>query len=152
MVLKSKIILQVLLLHVFFISCKNETNVSQIGLWKSEIRKTEKAFSDMAQKEGVARAFETYCANDVVMMRNNKLIKGKDALKAYFSDQNSSVNFKLSWEPDFVDVSSSGDLGYTYGSYTLSYRDSTGKEIQNMGIFHTVWKRQPDQTWKFVWD
>ncbi|RIV68749.1 YybH family protein [Flagellimonas aequoris] len=140
------------LIVLLWLGCNTPTKKSKLETWKQEIRDTEKAFSNMAQKEGVAKAFETYCANDVVMMRNNKLVKGKDGLKTYFSHQTSSSNFKLSWAPDFVDVSSSGDLGYTYGKYQLTYKDSTGAEMQNTGVFHTVWKRQPDQTWKFVWD
>ncbi|WP_183114754.1 YybH family protein [Flagellimonas pelagia] len=150
--MRSKISLPFMVLLVFFFSCKKETNISMLESWKREILATEKAFSELSEKEGVAKAFETYCANDVVMMRNNKLVKGKDGLKAYFSHQTSSSNFKLSWKPDFVDVSSSGDLGYTYGKYQLTYKDSTGAQVQNTGIFHTVWKRQPDQSWKFVWD
>lgn len=140
------------LIALMCFGCNTPAKKLKLETWKQEIRDTEKAFSDMAQKEGVAKAFEAYCAHDVVMMRNNKLVKGKDGLKAYFSKQASSSNFTLSWEPDFVDVSTAGDLGYTYGKYILTYRDSTGAEVQNTGIFHTVWKRQPDQTWKFVWD
>ena len=46
----------------------------------------------------------------------------------------------------------SRDLGYTYGHYTFSYIDSGGNKIENKGVFHTVWKRQSDGTWRFVWD
>ena len=58
----------------------------------------------------------------------------------------------LSWKPDFVDVSASGDLGYTYGHFTYSYTDSTGTIMESSGVFHTVWKRQADGSWLFVWD
>ena len=57
-----------------------------------------------------------------------------------------------SWKPDFVDVSSSGDLGYTYGQYTFIRLDSIGNETASQGIFHTVWKRQSDGNWRFVYD
>lgn len=36
--------------------------------------------------------------------------------------------------------------------YTYSVTDSTGETKSSSGIFHTVWKRQADGTWKFVWD
>ena len=58
----------------------------------------------------------------------------------------------LVWKPDYVDVSESGDLAYTYGKYTFTSRDSTGRKVVSKGIFHTVWKRQEDGSWKFVWD
>jgi ketosteroid isomerase-like protein len=49
-------------------------------------------------------------------------------------------------------VSACGDLGYTWGSYTFTATDSLGATHRSEGIFHTVWKRQPDGSWKFVWD
>ena len=51
-----------------------------------------------------------------------------------------------------MDVSESGDLAYTYGKYTFSAFDSNAKKIEAKGIFHTVWKRQEDGSWKFVYD
>ncbi|MFC2138829.1 YybH family protein, partial [Bacteroidota bacterium] len=59
---------------------------------------------------------------------------------------------KLEWKPDYIDVSTSGDLGYTFGKFTFSAKDTTGKLIESEGIFHTVWKRQEDGSWKYVWD
>ena len=42
-----------------------------IKKWKIEILDTEKEFSEMASKEGIATAFLKYAAEDVVLMRNN---------------------------------------------------------------------------------
>jgi ketosteroid isomerase-like protein len=58
----------------------------------------------------------------------------------------------LVWKPDYVDVSKSGDLGYTYGTYNYTSLDSLGNEQSSSGVFHTVWKRQEDSSWKFVSD
>jgi len=44
------------------------------------------------------------------------------------------------------------DLEKEYGKYSYSIIDSTGTEISSNGIFHTVWKKQPDGSWKYVWD
>ena len=120
-----------------------------IETWKHEIMDTELRFSNMAQKEGMNTAFLAFVADDGVLLRNDKLIKGKDSIKSYMKNSNSKG---LAWKPDFVDVSSSGDLGYTYGEYTYTYQDSLGNDVASKGIFHTVWKRQQDGSWKFVWD
>lgn len=61
-------------------------------------------------------------------------------------------NETLTWKPTFVDVSKSGDMAFTYGDFVFTYLDSLGNKKQNKGIFHTVWKRQNDSSWKFVWD
>ena len=114
---------------------------------------TETLFAEMASKEGIPVAFEAFASEEAVLMRNNKLVIGKTELKRYFETQKASLNdVKLSWKPDFVDVSTSGDLGYTYGQYKLTYKDSIGVIQESTGIFHTVWKRQLDNSWKFVWD
>ena len=111
------------------------------------------SFSELAGKEGISKAFMTYAAEDAVLMRNNKLVIGKNNLSVLFENQASAPNDeKLSWKPDFVDVSASGDLAYTYGQFIYSYTDSTGTTIESEGVFHTVWKKQADGSWKFVWD
>lgn len=86
-------------------------------------------------------------------MRDNRLIIGKDALVESLNENSrASANVSLEWKPDFVDVAASGDLGYTYGKYTYTSIDSAGNELVSKGVFHTVWKRQPNGSWKFVWD
>ena len=72
-------------------------------------------------------------------------------MAAYF-DRIKLRNISLDWYPDFIEVSDAGDLGYTYGHYTFSATDAEGKPVQDAGIFHTVWKRQADGQWRFVWD
>lgn len=107
----------------------------------------------MAQKEGIAKAFVAYAAEDAVLLRNNSLIIGIDSLRENFNRQKSQPGkVSLSWKPDFVDVASSGDLGYTYGKYVYTTTDSTGTKNAVEGVFHTVWKRQADGKWKYVWD
>jgi len=43
-------------------------------------------------------------------------------------------------------------MAYTYGKYTMTIIDSAGESKVSNGIFHTVWKKQKDGSWKFVWD
>jgi len=134
-------------------SCSVETEKDSAEKWKSEILETEENFAKMAGEEGIPKAFMTFAAEDAVLMRNNKLVIGKKNLSVLFENQASKPkDEKLSWKPDFVDVSASGDLAYTYGKYTYSFTDSTGTTIESEGVFHTVWKRQVDGSWRFVWD
>lgn len=126
-----------------------EDDNSRIEKWKQEILDTERSFAKMASEEGIYKAFTYYAADEAVLMRNNKLIIGKPAIMQLYQGKDSKG---LSWEPDFVDVATSGDLGYTYGRYTFTYADSSGKTVTDRGVFHTVWKRQEDGSWKYVWD
>jgi ketosteroid isomerase-like protein len=139
------------LLILLFFGCDTPDTNTNMEQWKAEIMEVEKAFNHMAQQEGVAKAFLFYAADDGVIMRGNNVIKGKAAI-GQWTEENIQADQRLSWKPSFVEVSQSGDLAYTYGDYTFSYPDTLGEIITTTGIFHTVWKRQADGDWKFVWD
>ena len=149
----KKFVQLILPLFICFYACNTASKKEPIEKWKDEILETEKDFATMAQQEGISEAFLFYAAEDAVLMRNNSLIIGIEALKERF-EKDKSVGDKVSldWKPDFVDVASSGDLGYTYGKYTYTTTDSIGKSKVIEGVFHTVWKRQADGKWKYVWD
>jgi ketosteroid isomerase-like protein len=143
----------VLIAFLGLISCKTAGEKESIERWKQEILETEQNFADMAKEQGIASAFLAFAAEDAVIMRNDSIIAGRNDLVLYFENHNpDNGDVTLTWKPDFVDVSSSGDLGYTYGPYKVSYSDSSGMKRESTGVFHTVWKRQPDGSWKFVWD
>lgn len=139
-----------LLLFVFF-GCSDSKESNEMEKWKAEIMKVEKAFNDMAQKEGLVKAFEFYAAPEGVIRRSKKIVKGKVAIAEWYKND-VKPNETLTWTPTFIDVSKSGDMAYTYGDFIFTYPDSLGNKKSNTGIFHTVWKRQEDGKWKFVWD
>lgn len=130
------------------VSCKH---AAEIDAAKNEILQTEKAFEEMASEKGLAEAFYYFADQNAAIRRgNDSLIIGKENIKLYY-DKNSNPNAKLRWTPDFIEVSDCGTLGYTYGKYLFTVQDSTGKNIEYKGIFHTVWKKQ-NNDWKYVWD
>ncbi len=145
-------LLATIMLMFFFAACVPNQKHDQTEVWKKEILDAERAFDSLAQVTSIQQAFVTFAAEEVTVLRNNNLIKGKSALKNYFVADAQTDKVSLTWKPDFVDVSASGDLGYTYGKYVYAATDSLGNTKSNEGIFHTVWKRQQDGSWKFVWD
>ena len=140
-----------LFLSTALISCSVNPRPEQMEKWKSEIMEAEQAFNDLAEKQGLAVAFGTFAAKDGVIRRRGKVIKSPAAIRAWY-EEDAQPGDTLSWKPDFIDVSKSGDLGYTYGGFTFKYLDSLGNQKVNTGTFHSVWKRQANGEWKFVWD
>ena len=143
-----KNISQIIIFLLLLFACKAKNNDDLTEKWKQEIRQVEKDFSEMSQKKGIHDAFMYYAAEDAVLKRDS-LIIGKENIDKHLKNSKSR---NLSWTPSFVDVSSSGDIGYTYGTYTFAYKDSLGKSQKDIGLFHTVWKRQDNGLWKFVYD
>ncbi len=133
------------------ISCHAQRKLSRVSQGKQEIMAAEAAFARMSETEGIAAAFSHFAAEDAVIERNNELIKGKKAIMDYMKARNWE-GISLEWAPEYVDVSQCGTLGYTYGKYTITRADSLGKRERSQGSFQTIWKRQADGSWKFVWD
>ena len=116
------------------------------------IATAEKDFQKMTVDKGIAEAFWFYAdSNATIKRQNDTLIHGKDAIRNYYSDP-SYGNASVTWSPDFTEASEDGSFGYTYGNYTWQSKDSTGKTTEFKGVFHTVWKKQADGSWKYVWD
>lgn len=138
-----------LIILCFTSSCQNNSN--QQEMMKQEVLDTEKAFAVMATRSGITEAFLHFADENAVLLRNGILIKGKNAIRTYFESQD-LTNAQLKWTPEFVEIASSFDLAYTYGSFTFTSPDENGNIVTKSGIFHTVWKKQSDNSWKFVWD
>jgi ketosteroid isomerase-like protein len=118
----------------------------------NEIAQTEKAFEKMASEKGIAEAFYYFADEKAVIKReNDTLIVGKENIKIYYEKRNNK-NATVNWTPDFIEVSDCGTLGYTYGKYGWKIKNEKDESIEYKGIFHTVWKKQKDNTWKYVWD
>ena len=123
----------------------------QLEKYKTEIFETERAFAQLAKEQGLKVAFSTYASDEAVLHRENKLIKGRQAIAEYF-EQQTLRNVRLEWVPEFVSVAASGDLGYTYGKFNFEGTDEMGEVVRVEGIFHTVWKREESGEWRYVWD
>jgi ketosteroid isomerase-like protein len=138
----------ILVLIPLLYSCKQSVSIEAA---KNEILLTEKAFEKMASGQGLSAAFYYFAAEDAVIRRgNDSLITGRENIKNYY-DKNADPNVKLSWTPDFIGVSDCGTLGYTYGKYLFSVRDTSGKNTELKGVFHTIWRKQNNE-WRYVWD
>ena len=61
-------------------------------------------------------------------------------------------NVTLKWQPIKADVSASGDLGYTVGTWQLTGKSRKGDPVSMTGKYMTVWKKQTGGSWKVVAD
>ncbi len=125
---------------------------------KAELAQTERAFCALAARSGIAEAFLANMAPECFLPERLGLTRAEFAARVAASRARSGQKegpnpaFQLTWEPLQVDVSADGTLGYTWGRYEATERAPDGKTTATPGIFVTIWKRQPDGSWKFVYD
>src|SRR6266699_4016039 len=131
-----------LLLHA---GCSGKKTING-SVAKQEMVNTDIAFSDYSKKHGMKKAFIEYIDDDGVLLRPDHLpIVGADAID--FLTQLNDSSYTLTWKPSGSAISSSADLGYTYGIYNVQLPDTNLS-----GTYVSVWKKQPDGKWKFVLD
>ena len=144
-----KAFLSIIILTITMASCQNTADQASL---EKEIFQTEKAFEKMASEKGIAEAFYYYAAEDAVIKReNDTLIIGKKNIRTYYEKINDEKT-TVSWTPDYINMSADGTMAYTYGKYLWKIKDEQGEIAEYKGVFHTVWKKQADKSWKYVWD
>lgn len=134
-------------LILFLSACDTQTHATtEKSADVQEIINADKAFSDMSRQLGMKKAFLQYISKEGVMLRPGYMpIVGAEAID--FLSQINDTAYKISWVPSHGDIAKSGEMGYTYGVYTLATADTTLK-----GTYVSIWKRQSDGEWKFVLD
>jgi ketosteroid isomerase-like protein len=149
MIMRVNFLISGIIFGILIQSCTTKT--VDLEKLRQEVVETEKAFNDHAAVEGLKSAFMAYADEEAVLNRRGRVIKGKEAIGAYF-DGFDYESVSLTWKPDFVEVAEAGDMAYTYGLFEFVSTDSLGVEQRSQGVFHTIWKKQTDGSWRYVWD
>jgi uncharacterized protein (TIGR02246 family) len=144
-----KIVLNFICLSIL---CSCATNHSDLEAEGLKLTQLSKEWSNAAATTDTAKIL-SYWADDAVVMSPGQLpLKGKDAIRAMVVGSFKIPGFKISWEPISVSVAQSGDLAYMIEANQITVNDSLGKPIvqKNKGV--TIWKKQPDGSWKNIVD
>ncbi len=118
---------------------------------KQEIVDADRSFSKMASEKGIAQAFLYYADEKVIKPTTGQQpIVGKFALLEWYK-MNPPGDYTLTWEP--LRAEASGNLGYTFGGYTLVSKTADGKrDTTQYGNYVSIWKRKKDGSWRYVID
>jgi ketosteroid isomerase-like protein len=119
---------------------------------ESAIRKADIDWSNAAQTKQ-ADAWVAFYSDDVTFLAPNApMVSGKDAARKAIGDLLSLPGLSLKWEPKKIEVSKSGDIAYSVGTYEMSLNDPKGNPIMERGKYTEVWKKQADGSWKCAVD
>ena len=118
--------------------------LKSLGQARQAVIDAENSFAAQATQAGTKAAFLAFSAPTGFIAEGGKLVDAQEVWRA----RPAQPNTRLSWYPVLADVAQSGDLGYTTGPWT---RLKDGQP-QAAGEYVTVWRKQPDGTWKFAID
>jgi ketosteroid isomerase-like protein len=122
---------------------KTTLNAGQV---RSELKKAEIEFCAAIRSKGFSKAADEFIDKQVRVHRQRVVpIVGIDSARKYFA-----LNpYLSSWEAVNCDAASSGDLGYTYGSYVVKKIPGQHGE-EEKGYYLHGWKRDAADRWKLV--
>lgn len=116
------------------------------GASMAALMEREREFSRDSVARGARPAFEDHAHRDVRLLRNGQQPLSKADAGSFLGT--GAINW--TWEPAFVDVSRSGDLGYSYGTYRTASKDAPSKTVET-GNYYRIWKKQAGK-WLVVAD
>ncbi|HEY3219804.1 MAG TPA: hypothetical protein VGJ80_03660 [Gemmatimonadales bacterium] len=110
----------------------------------SELLHADSAFAALSVASGAKHAFLTFAAADAISFGGGaQLTQGREAIGAGFDGFPAGA--VLEWWPVAAAIAPSGDLGCTVGEARIA-------SLHHYSKYLTIWRRQPDATWKFVAD
>ncbi len=119
---------------------------------EAAIRETTNEWMNAANARDVERLVDLYAADASLFPPNAPLVTGKEAIRTVWSQMVESPSVTSSLQTTKVEISSSGDLAYSVGTYEDTRNDPEGNPITDRGKWVTVLKKQPDGAWKIVAD
>lgn len=115
---------------------------------KAEMIAAEISFSTLSQEKGTRNALMHYIDSNGVLLRPNTFpLVGADAVD--FISQGNDTSYTMTWQPKGGNIAASGELGYTYGLYSVTPKN---KDTVIYGTYVNIWKKQTDGTWKLLLD
>jgi ketosteroid isomerase-like protein len=103
----------------------------------------ERAFAARGAEAGIAQSFLDFMTDDAIVF-GPEPTSAKKLYGARPGKAPKDGGPLLAWWPNWAGISRSGDLGFTTGPAELN-----GKRSVN---YFTVWVKQPDGRWKWVYD
>ncbi len=110
------------------------------------IVRAERGFAAQVRSQGVRDGFLAWLAPTGVVFRPGPVIG-----RTSYQKQPAGWNGLLAWHPVRAAISADGSLGWSTGPWTWK-RDSTQKKVDAFGEYMSVWRKQPDGSYKAVLD
>ena len=129
-------------------SCGNSINAEKE---RALLLETDREFARTSVMIGAAEAFQAFLDSDALQLpAGGHPVRCRDNIYFQMKAENSSA--VLNWEPQEAEVARSGDLGYTWGTYIVSWVDADGQLQSPYGKYLNIWKKQSDGKWKVLID
>ena len=133
------------LITLFLLTSCKSTPTIDLDAETRAMMAADEAFAVLSEATTPKNAFANFLAPDAMMLPRSSqgIIEGYDRAVAMFGDDG-DPGYQLLWQPQFGEVASSGDMGWTWGQYQVVV---DGENVDT-GKYINIWKKQADDSWK----
>lgn len=118
----------------------------------AKLMETSREWSRVAATGNVDAMLGYWAEDAVIMVPGEPSLRGKQAIRAFLERSAKVPGFRTSWEPLEAKIAASGDMGYLIERTEVTMNDPTGRPFTERLKALTVWRKQPDGSWKNVVD
>ena len=90
-------------------------------------------------------AFAKLVSPEAVFFGQKSVMRGKAAVVAGWRPLFEEATPPFSWKPEVIEVLDSGNLALSSGPVY-------GRDGKQFGVFSSIWRREPDGTWRVIFD
>jgi uncharacterized protein (TIGR02246 family) len=119
---------------------------------EATIRAAEAAWSGAAHSKDIEKTVSYYAADAIALPPNEPQANGPAEIRKMWESMLNAPGMNLTWQTAKVDISRSGDVAYSNGTYQMTMTGADGKPAADHGKYVTIWKKQSDGNWKSVVD
>ena len=141
----------VLILSVLAIAACNDSKVDKKAEGE-KLMQLSREWSKTASSGDVEKTLSYWGDDAVLISAGEPTLSGKPAIRQMVEQSFKMPGFRISWEPQSVQVSEGGDMAYIIENSQVSFRDSSGTPIVLHNKAVSIWRKQQDGAWKNVVD
>lgn len=138
----------VVVVAVVVASCARTVNVEEEA---RALLAVDEAWSQTARARDFDKFVSFMSPDATMMLPGSPALSGEQAIRENTGPMWKAPGFDLSWKASRAEVTASGDLGYTVGTYKLTMNNAAGVPAVDSGKFVTTWQKV-NGTWKVLDD
>lgn len=118
---------------------------------EAALKALDKAWAEAANRKDLDATVAFMADDGETLAPNEPVARTREAIRASWNGLMQLPDARISWAAERAQVAASGELGYTSGSYTLTFTGPDGKTVTDNGKYLEVWKKVDGQ-WKCLSD
>ena len=138
----------VMALGLSLMACTQQAPKQQDAI--GQVRAADAAVSRAVTAKNLDAIMAHYADDAVLLPTAEPMIEGKAAIREEWEHILAIPNF--SSKTTMREAEMSGDLAYTYGSYSARMMGEDGKPVDEPGKYVSIWRRGADGKWRIVVD